>query len=62
MESRHGVATRGDEKKPVWRSPRLEEIGNLRNFVREGHAFGKSGVGFDGGTSGSDEAMPQMND
>jgi hypothetical protein len=37
-------------RKAEWRAPRLEELGNLRSFVRSGNAFGKSG-GFPDGCS-----------
>ena len=57
MDSNDSAKTQDEASKPVWRSPRLEEIGNLRDFVREGNAFGKSGPGADGSTSGNDEAM-----
>ncbi|MCC7007769.1 MAG: hypothetical protein IT184_03040 [Acidobacteria bacterium] len=43
--------------KRAWHSPRLEQLGSLRDFVREGNAFGKSGPGADGMTSGNNEAM-----
>jgi hypothetical protein len=46
-----------DVRKPVWQSPRLQRIGNLRDFVREGNAYGKSGPCADGSTSGNNEAM-----
>ena len=57
MKSGYESATSGDARKPVWRSPKLQEIGNLRDFVREGNAFGKSGPCADGMTSGNNEAM-----
>lgn len=61
MKSVHeSTASVGVEKR-VWQSPRLQEVGNLRDFVREGNAFGKSGPGADGTTSGNNEAMIPMN-
>jgi hypothetical protein len=44
--------------KPVWRSPRLEELGNLRDFVRTGFANGKSGAPSDGASTPGGESMP----
>jgi hypothetical protein len=57
MKSPASVVTSGKGPKPMWRSPKLQEIGNLRDFVREGNAFGKSGACADGNTSGNNEAM-----
>ncbi|MGQ0734852.1 MAG: hypothetical protein ACT4QD_14505 [Acidobacteriota bacterium] len=48
----------GQSGKPVWRSPRLEELGNLRDFVRSGNAFGKSGAPADGSSDPGGESMP----
>ena len=47
--------------RPVWRRPELQELGNLRSFVREGQAKGKSGPLCDGNTSGNQEASGQDN-
>jgi hypothetical protein len=41
--------------KAEWRRPKVEELGNLKDFVRSGHAFGKSGTHIDGSSSGNDE-------
>lgn len=57
MKSVHESTAAVDARKPVWQSPRLQQIGNLRDFVREGNAFGKSGACADGMTSGNNEAM-----
>ena len=43
--------------KRVWRSPRLEELGNLREFVRTGQANGKSGAPSDGASMPGGESM-----
>ena len=43
--------------KPEWRSPKLEELGNLRDFVQTGGAFGKSGVTNDGSSEPGGEMM-----
>jgi len=45
----------------AWQKPQLQALGNLRDFVREGNAFGKSGALCDGGTSGNDETMNNGN-
>ena len=46
--------------KPTWRAPKLEELGNVRDFVRSGTAVGKSHLGGDG-TNTSPTAPEQMN-
>ena len=43
--------------KPAWRSPRLEELGNLRDFVQHGNGFGKSGPSSDGNSDPGGEMM-----
>lgn len=43
--------------RPVWNKPQLQELGNLRNLVRVGHANGKSGPHCDGGSMCGGEAM-----
>jgi hypothetical protein len=43
--------------KAAWKSPELRELGNLRNFVRTGHAFGKSGAPADGESDPGGESM-----
>jgi len=60
MKARGEVRAAAGANKREWRSPRLEQVGNLRDFVREGNAFGKSGAGVDGTTSGNNESMPGM--
>ena len=55
--------TRSEKGQPAgsgkleWRTPRLQELGNLRNFVQSGHAFGKSGGPADGSSDPGGEAM-----
>jgi hypothetical protein len=58
MKAKGDVRADAPVSKRAWRSPRLEQVGNLRDFVREGNAFGKSGPGTDGTTSGNNESMP----
>ena len=41
----------------LWLSPKLQELGNLRDFVRMGHAYGKSGAFGDGKANCGGEAM-----
>ena len=60
MTAKGEFKTDGRVTKREWRSPRLEQGGSLRDFVREGNAFGKSGPGEDGTTSGNNEAMLMM--
>jgi hypothetical protein len=43
--------------RPVWRTPHLEPLGNLRDFVRTGGANGKSGPDADGNAMLGGEAM-----
>jgi hypothetical protein len=45
--------------KETWTSPKLEELGNLRDFVRTGFAFGKSGTPADGSSDPGGESMPK---
>ena len=45
------------DAKPAWHSPKLEELGNLRDFVQTGNAFGKSGVNSDGSSDPGGEMM-----
>jgi hypothetical protein len=45
-------------RKRAWQTPTVEELGNLRDFVREGNANGKSTLSADGTTSGNHESMP----
>lgn len=51
------TASRRAVKAP-WQSPRLQELGNLRDFVQTGHAFGKSGAPADGESDPGGESMP----
>lgn len=46
------------DSKPSWRSPELRELGNLRDFVQAGNAFGKSGTPSDGNSDPGGESMP----
>jgi hypothetical protein len=57
MSAKGDLRAEARNGKRAWRSPRLEEVGNLRDFVQEGIAMGKSGPGADGTTSGNNEAM-----
>lgn len=57
MVANGGTAANAPTPKREWHRPRLEQVGNLREFVREGNSFGKSGPGADGMTSGNNEAM-----
>ncbi len=50
------TAGHGTEKRQ-WRAPRLQELGNLRDFVQTGHAFGKSGAPSDGESTPGGESM-----
>jgi len=55
------MARNGDDdnvKKPEWRAPKLDALGNLRDFVRTGHAYGKSGGTADGSSTPGGETMP----
>ena len=42
---------------PLWHTPRLQELGNLRDFVRVGNANGKSHIDMDGESACGGEAM-----
>ena len=46
--------------RPMWRSPKLEELGNLRDFVQAGNAFGKSLGPGDGSSEPGGEKMDVM--
>lgn len=50
-------ASDNNESLQSWKAPVISELGNVRDFVQEGGAQGKSGQMVDGGTSGSNEAM-----
>jgi hypothetical protein len=43
-------------KRPVWQAPKLQELGNLRHFVRVGQANGKSTNDMDGSSNCGNEA------
>lgn len=47
------------EVRPTWRTPQLQELGNLRSLVRVGNANGKSGLAMDGNADCGGEAMTQ---
>jgi hypothetical protein len=51
-------STLGTER-ALWHAPKLQELGNLRDFVRTGHASGKSGTFGDGQANCGGEAMNQ---
>ena len=44
-------------QKPEWRQPNVQELGNLRDFVRSGVANGKSTVSTDGNSMAGNESM-----
>jgi hypothetical protein len=46
-----------DVAQPLWHTPKLQELGNLRDFVRVGNANGKSGGHMDGAAACGGEAM-----
>lgn len=46
------------EDRPEWSNPELKELGNLRDFVRTGHAYGKSVLVTDGNAMAGGESMP----
>ena len=46
-----------DFSQPLWQTPKLQELGNLRDFVRVGNANGKSGGNMDGAANCGGEAM-----
>ena len=45
------------KQKPEWREPSVQELGNLRDFVRTGNAFGKSTISTDGQSMAGNESM-----
>ena len=57
MTRKDDVTPHEETAKPVWRSPKLEELGNLRDFVQAGNAFGKSNGPSDGGSDPGGEKM-----
>ena len=48
-------------ERTAWKSPKLEELGRLRDFVRVGNAFGKSVVVNDGNSEAGGESMAMNN-
>lgn len=46
------------DRKPEWRQPSVQPLGNLRDFVRTGNAFGKSFETTDGASMAGNESMP----
>jgi hypothetical protein len=46
----------GSPTRPVWRAPRVTDLGNLKDFVRTSGVNGKSGTHSDGEGSSSNEA------
>lgn len=44
-------------RKPEWRQPSVQQLGNLRDFVRTGNAFGKSVFTTDGQSMAGNESM-----
>lgn len=51
----------GATDRKAWHSPRLEELGNLRDFVQSGNAYGKSIQTTDGESMAGNESNPHMN-
>ena len=60
MTRKDDVTAPLEDAKPVWRSPKLEELGNLRDFVQAGNAFGKSLGSGDGNADPGGEKMDVM--
>ena len=58
--ARMTTSTPASGDKPAWRTPRLQELGNLRSFVQSGNAFGKSGAPGDGESDPGGESMVMM--
>lgn len=52
VDSTHAATMR-----PVWQSPKLQKLGNIRRFVQTGNAFGKSGLITDGASCPGGEKM-----
>ena len=57
MAGMDNSATGVTSGKAQWRSPKLQELGNLRSFVQSGNAFGKSGTIADGCSDPAGEKM-----
>ena len=45
------------DQKLEWREPSVQELGNLRDFVRSGRAYGKSVARTDGNAKAGNESM-----
>ena len=48
------------DKKQLWHKPAVQELGNLRDFVRAGGSFGKSINVMDGSSPAGNETMTMM--
>lgn len=46
------------EDRPSWSNPELRELGNIKDFVQTGNAFGKSVLINDGQAMAGGESMP----
>jgi hypothetical protein len=57
MENDSMLNTKTTAGRPVWKAPKLQELGNLRTLVRVGNANGKSGGNMDGNANCGGEAM-----
>jgi len=57
MEKRRMLRSEAADNRPLWSTPKLQELGNLRSLVRVGNANGKSGYGSDGNAACGPEAM-----
>ena len=44
-------------EKSAWQIPKVESLGNLRDFVKTGNAFGKSVLTTDGESMAGNESM-----
>lgn len=51
------LSTQTTDTRPMWNTPKLQELGNLRTLVRVGGANGKSGSFSDGQACSGGEAM-----
>ena len=57
MEKDKMLKTNLADSRPMWNTPKLQELGNLRSLVRVGNANGKSGLNCDGGSACGNEGM-----
>ena len=48
---------RAAAERTAWKRPKVEELGQLRDFVRVGNAFGKSVLVNDGNSEAGGESM-----